>query len=141
FGRSLAVRTFDVGHVFWIPILPVGFWKHWRCMNCGNEPHTHAGMRRPFKWVGLIVLMVLSYVSWAAPVSPPDEWIDWFARVVCPAGAALLLLHLLRSRGGVSLYKSLKAVVSANDTTCPFCTTPLLAGPRWSCPGCGVERY
>ena len=49
--RSFAVRTFDVGHLFWIPILPVGLWKHWKCSECGRDPHVHVRTRRSFNWV------------------------------------------------------------------------------------------
>ena len=28
--RAIRVRTFDVAHLFWIPILPLGFWKRWK---------------------------------------------------------------------------------------------------------------
>ena len=33
-------RTFDVFHLFWIPVLPLGFWQRWRCGVCGAEPQT-----------------------------------------------------------------------------------------------------
>lgn len=35
--RAVQVRTFDVGHIFWIPILPAGFWKRWVCTVCGKD--------------------------------------------------------------------------------------------------------
>ena len=52
--RSIAIRTFDVRHLFWIPILPVGFWKRWQCEVCGQAPHIYPKVRRFFKWVGLV---------------------------------------------------------------------------------------
>jgi hypothetical protein len=140
-SRSIAVRTFDVGHIFWIPVLPVGFWKHWRCIKCGEEPHTSPGTRRSFKWIGLAILILFSVVSWVEPVAAPDEWISWLFRIGGPAASLLLLRHLLRSPKEVSLRQGFKTVVPADDTVCPFCGTPLLAGPRWSCPACGVLRY
>lgn len=138
--RSVAMRTFDVGHVYWIPILPVGFWKHWQCGTCGKEPHTSPSTRTSFKWAGLVLLILFSGMSWFASARPADGF-DWAFRIGGPIAAGLLLWHLLRSPKGVSLRKALKSVVPANDMTCPFCQTPLLAGPRWTCPGCGVARY
>jgi len=140
-SRSVATRTFDVGHIFWIPILPVGFWKHWRCLRCGAEPHAAPGTRRSFKWVGLFLLGLFSLISWLAPVSPPDEWVSWLFRLGGPLGSVLLLRHLLGSPKELSLRQGLKSVAAADETTCPFCRTPLLAGPHWSCPNCGVLRY
>lgn len=138
--RSLAIRTFDVGHIFWIPILPVGAWKHWRCTNCGKEPHTSPGTRKSFKWAGLVLLVLFSALSWFAASTPPDGF-DWTFRLGGPIAAALLLVHLLRAPKGISLRRALKSVTPASDTICPFCATPLVAGTRWSCPGCGVARY
>ena len=97
-GRSIAIRTFDVGHIFWIPVLPVGFWKHWRCTRCGADPHTSPGTRRTFKWIGLAVLIMLSIVFWVAPVEPPDAWMSWLFRVGGPVGTFLVLRHLLTTR-------------------------------------------
>jgi len=140
-GRSIAIRTFDVGHIFWIPILPVGLWKHWRCVRCGAEPHTTPGTRRSFKWVGLVLLVFFSVLAWVEPATPPDEWVNWLFRLGGPLGSALLLRHLVRSPTELSLREGLKSVPPAEETICPFCNSPLLAGPRWSCPGCGVLRY
>ena len=140
-SRSVAIRTFDVGHIFWIPILPVGFWKHWRCMRCGAEPHTAPGTRRSFKWVGLFLLGLFSVISWIVPAAPPDEWVSWLFRLGGPLASVLLLRHLLGSPKELSLRQGLKSVVPTDETSCPFCRTPLLAGPRWSCPSCGVLRY
>ena len=140
-SRSIATRTFDVGHIFWIPILPVGFWKHWRCVRCGAEPHTAPGTRRSLKWVYLAILIFLSVSSWIPDVKKPDEWFLWVFRIVGPAAGLPLLRHLLRSPKELSWRQRLKFIAPADDITCPFCTTPLLSGPRWSCPGCGVLRY
>jgi hypothetical protein len=139
--RSIATRTFDVGHVFWIPILPVGFWKHWRCERCGAEPHAAPGTRRSFKWVGLVLLILFSFLAWAVPAEPPDQWLSWVFRIGGPVGSLLLLRHLLRTPKERSLRDGLKNVPPAEEVICPFCNTPLMAGTRWSCPGCGVLRY
>ena len=144
-SRAAAIRTFDVGHIFWIPILPVGFWKHWRCTFCGKDPHASPSTRRSFKWAGLACLVILSAGSWAAPVEGDSEslLISWAFRVAAPVGAILLFVHLLRTPRDRSLREKLATVAPADETTCPFCKTPLVSGnaARWSCPGCGVIRY
>lgn len=139
--RSIAIRTFDVGHIFWIPILPVGFWKHWQCGRCDSEPHTSPTTPPFFKWAGLCILFFFSLLSWAEPVKPPDAWISWLFRTGSPLAGLLLFVHLLRLPKQPSLRVSLRSIPPANDMVCPFCDTPLLAGPRWSCPQCGAVRY
>jgi hypothetical protein len=143
--RSIAIRTFDVGHIFWIPFLPVGFWKHWKCTVCGQDPHVHVKTRRSFKWAGLICLLFMSAAFWVAPVDSDPELmiIGWMLRVAAPLGAVLLFVHLLRTPKEPSLRQRLAAIEPASDAVCPFCGTPLIAGAgtRWSCTGCGALRY
>jgi hypothetical protein len=138
--RSVRTRTFDVGHVFWIPVLPVGFWKRWACSACGRDPHANPKTRRSYKWAGLICLIFVSVIFWATP-APPDFVVGgWVIRVSFPLAAILLLRHLLRTPRDLSLKEQLATVPPASEAICPFCTTPLVGGDRWSCPGCGVIR-
>lgn len=141
--RSIAFRTFDVGHVFWIPILPVGFWKHWKCTVCGRDPHANPRTRRSFKWAGLMCLIGASAILCEIPSDADFGAVGWILRIAAPAAAILLLVHLLRAPNEPSLRERLAAIPPAPDMVCPFCATPLTAGtgPRWFCPGCSAERY
>ena len=141
--RSIALRTFDVGHIFWIPILPAGFWKHWKCSMCHRDPHANTKTRRPFKWIGLVCLILISLAFWTIPVDPHASAFYWGFRLVPLAGAVVLLIHLMVTEREPSLRELLAKIPPAADVICPFCTTPLTAGtgPRWSCPGCNAERY
>jgi len=140
--RSIAVRTLDVGHIFWIPILPVGFWKHWKCSQCGHDPHVSRKTRRSFQWAGLACLIVVSVIFWMAPVES-DPIFSWIFRVAPLAIAILLLRHLLRTPGEPSLKQRLATIPAAADIVCPFCATPLVASAsgRWTCPACATARY
>src|SRR5690349_21622497 len=60
-------RTFDVLHVFWLPILPLGSWSRWKCGTCGSNPHARAATSRALKWAGIACLVIGSVVFWAAP--------------------------------------------------------------------------
>lgn len=139
--RSFQIRTFDVAHVFWIPILPLGFWKRWICAACGRQPDVSARMRRPFKWAGLFVLLFLSVLTWAAQ-PPPDFGVGaWVIRIGAAVGVVLLLVHLLRTPKEPSRDEHLKAISPATDTICPFCGIQLLSlGSKCSCPVCGILR-
>ena len=139
--RSIRIRTLDVGHIFWIPVLPVGFWKRWLCTVCGRNPHENPQTRRSFKWAGLVVLILITVALWAEPV-PPDFVIGgWIIRFGAPLAAALTLRHLLRTPKDPSLKERLSTIQPATETICPFCNTQLLLATQWSCPACGVVRY
>ena len=145
--RSFALRTFDLGHVFWIPLVPFGYWKHWKCSECGRNPHAHVKTRRAFKWVALGCLILLSGVLWLTPIgSNPglsNTGLIWLVRIAPAAGATVLLVHLLRSSAEPSLKERLAEIQPAVDVICPFCSTPLIAstGDPWTCPACSCVRY
>jgi hypothetical protein len=140
--RAIAVRTFDVGHIFWIPILPVGFWRHWVCSACNRNPHISPRIGRSIKWAGVYCFVAVSVIFWVVPPDPEFALGTWFCRVAAPAGAIVLLVRILRALKP-PLKKRLATIPPASDTVCPFCRMPLAtgAGQRWSCPACGIVRY
>lgn len=138
--RAVQVRSFDVGYIYWVPLLPLGFWKRWVCTVCSRNPHAHIGTRRPFKWLGLLALVTLALVFWLGPVDPSDAVMWWLIRVAAPLGAILLLWHLLSTPKDPTLSERLATVPAATDIVCPFCGTQLLISSQCSCPTCGVIR-
>jgi hypothetical protein len=139
--RSVQIRTFDAWHIFWIPVLPLGFHKRWVCTVCRRQPHIYPGTRRGFKWAGLVILLIFAVASWAMPLTPDIRVMAWVFRIGAPLGAVLTLLHLLRTHNDPSLKERLAAVPPASDTVCPFCSSVLLLlSSQCSCPNCGVVR-
>ena len=98
--RAVQVRTFDVGHIFWIPILPAGFWKRWVCTVCGRDPHVTTKTRRGFKWAGLFILVLFAAASWIVPDDPDAVPVFWGLRIAAPVGAILTLMHASYKEGG-----------------------------------------
>jgi hypothetical protein len=141
--RAIATRTFDVGHIFWIPLVPVGFWKHWSCAQCRRDPHTPTKTRRTFKWIGLVCLILLAVMFWFTDINPELRTLSWILRLLPTVGAIVLLIQLLVTPAEPSLRERLAEISPATDTICPFCETPLVTamGTQWSCPACGVVRY
>ena len=140
-GRSVQIRTFDAFHLFWIPLLPLGFHRRWRCTTCGRLPHVYPGTRRGFTWAGLIVLLILATTFWVFPLTPDILILGWVFRVGAPIGAILTLIHLLRTPKNPTLKQRLAAIPPASDTVCPFCgSTLLLLSSQCCCPACGVLR-
>jgi len=141
--RAVAVRTFDIGHVWGVPLLPVGFWRHWKCVECGRKPHSSSRLRRRLLLSGLSACVSLSILFWRVPAGADFLIGAWICRIAAPILAMVLAVQLFRFMRRPSLRKSLAKVTPAADTVGPFCTTPLVTGfgTRWSCPGCGVVRY
>lgn len=139
-------RTFDVLHLFWIPVLPLGFWKRWRCSVCGLDPHARAAMARPIKWAGIALLIVGAVVFWmttpgASGGKDDDPVMVWTFRLTLPIAAALAIRHTLRARPPERLAEKLRLVSANRDSTCPRCGTTLtVASPWYRCGKCGLER-
>lgn len=139
--RSAQIRTFDAYHLFYIPLVPLGFHKRWICTVCNRLPHVHPGTRRGFKWAGSVVLLIFAAAFWGMPLEPDMLIFGWVVRIAAPIGAVLTLWHLLRTPKDPSLQEKLAAVPPASDTVCPFCGAALLVlSSQCSCPACGVVR-
>jgi hypothetical protein len=57
---SVLIRTVDVLHLFWIPVLPLGVWSRWFCMRCKSRPHQNVATRRGFKIAGAACLALMT---------------------------------------------------------------------------------
>jgi hypothetical protein len=47
------VRSFDALHLYWVPLVPLGFLKRWTCATCKNPPHRRVKTSKPMKVFGL----------------------------------------------------------------------------------------
>lgn len=99
------------------------------------------------KWVGVGILLMLSFVAWVAIATGEVDWKDaedWgFALLLAigaPVGAGFTLRHILRTPANTPLKKLLADIPSATETICPFCNMPMVLSSEWKCSGCGVER-
>jgi hypothetical protein len=142
---AVQIRTFDVHHIFWLPLIPVGFKKRWYCTRCDQQSDVYAGTRRPFKWIGLFLLLLLSPLLWFLPLEgEQDRGFVIFIRVLrfgAPFAAILTAWHLRRTRNERSRQDWLSHVPPADDANCPFCQTPLMVlSGQGSCPSCGALR-
>ncbi len=138
--RAVCIRTFDVHHLWWIPVVPLGFWSRWQCTACGRQPHHSPRTRYAYKVAGLVVLVLFSIGAWVAPIEPGAETAIWIFRIACPLAAVATALHLSSAKREPAYREQFQAVDAAQDETCPFCGTELLPAPFWECPTCGVRR-
>lgn len=136
-------RTFDVLHVFWVPILPLGFWKRWHCDACGRDPHSNPGTRKGFKWAGVAVLALISLSGWvvSSTEQPDDIAFIWAMRLGGPIATIWAAWATLKSGADIDLADTLRRVQPISDTNCPLCRVSLYqSGAGWQCPKCGIRR-
>jgi fatty acid desaturase len=138
--KAMQIRTFNFYHLFWVPILPLGFIKRWFCMTCGSQPSYNKKTRYGFKIAGLIVLAIFAIFFWLCPVQPGDEGFFWSFRIGAPIGLFITIIHLFRSKRDPTYIDLFRKVSRAEDTLCPFCSVALVAMPQLLCPLCGVHR-
>lgn len=139
-------RTFDAFHIFFIPVLPLGYWKRWLCGECGANPHRRPTIARPLKWIGIGLLVVGSIVFWttapdARGGSDADPVMVWTFRIGLPVAAVFAIRHTAMTKRPERLAERLRGIAPNHDGTCPRCGTPLtVAAPWYRCGSCGLER-
>ena len=136
-------RTFDVLHIFWIPVLPLGFWKRWHCGECGSNPHARVTTRPALKWAGVVLLALFSLVMWAPAVDRDIEEpaFRWALRLGFPAATIVAAIASTRAKPPERLAEKLRTIQPNRDGTCPRCGTTLtVASPWYRCGKCGLER-
>ena len=139
--RAVQIRTFDAEHIFWIPLVPIGFRNRWYCTVCERQTDVSGRTRRGFIWAGLLILVMFCAAGWAAPMEAGSEVPIWLLRIGAPIGAALVLVHLFRTRGEPSRKEQLANIPPATDMVCPFCGVDMMmVSSKCSCPKCGVAR-
>lgn len=141
---AVEVRTLDVFHLFWIPILPLGFWRRWFCSVCGRPPHRPPRTRRGFKWAGVVLLAMALATFWLAPLEewdPELEWqVLWLGRVATAVALPWLLWNVMRAPRDTSYRKAVRSLEPIRSTSCPFCSRSLVLGGTWTCTSCGLRR-
>ncbi len=138
---SFAVRTFDVFHLFLIPILPLGIWRRWYCTVCGSRPHWAPKVTRGVK-IGYMLLAVFLGVHGWFVFDPADTDSDllWTLRIGAPIAFLWALIAMIRRPVDDPFKEKLAAVVPYADQTCPLCGGLLAMGTPTACSGCGARH-
>lgn len=133
-------RTFDILHVFWVPVLPLGLWSRWRCSACNTHPHQRVRTNRGMMWAGVMCLLLFTVAFWE--VDPgQDAAFTWSMRVAAPLGTVLAVRAALKATPDVDLKERLRLVEPIMAASCPVCHVGLMpAEPWWRCPRCRIER-
>ena len=142
---SVLIRTLDVLHVFWIPLIPLGFWNRWFCAHCGSRPHAVTRTRRGIKVAGAIAFAGMGLLAWAVPVneiaeSREDVWIAWLMRIGFPLAAIAATVSSLKQPIEPRFKEVLAGVKPVEGWTCPLCQGQMFNVPSWHCMDCRAEH-
>ena len=138
-------RSFDLGHVFFIPILPLGTRERWRCSLCGKDPRARYTTSKPLRIIGLFVLPVFILpVFLVHDDTPPTNPGEAYGPYVIAAGVAAVWVYLLystffRRDSGPPEDQRRAAVVPLSTDSCPYCHGPLTGAPDYRCPSCDIR--
>jgi hypothetical protein len=148
-GESVVsqMRTLDVLHIYFIPLIPIGFVKRWECSLCGKDPRVwykvRSGIMTFFYAVVALMLAVFTVGLW---FGPPDISVSalYCLRLGLPAAlVALIYFAFIRQLSRVDPEQARRLAVTPLDrASCIMCSTPLPQNeqhPR--CLTCGVRTY
>jgi hypothetical protein len=131
-------RCFYVGHLFWIPVLPLGFHKNWRCQGCTNNPRRRHRISTGVVVAGLLVFSLMFAIGLAGPYHGEGAHEFWALRVVFGGLTAVFGL-LLKSR--LTTVPRERNVEPLRNDRCLVCGGRMTDYPQWHCADCGVIRY
>ena len=139
---SVLIRTLDVLHIFWIPVLPLGFWSRWFCKRCGGRPHHNVATRRGFKIAGAVILVLMILGAWMPMPPDADDIVEilWILRFGCPVALAFTLRSIFRHKPEQSFQERLAAVPPFEGWSCPVCGGQLYGAPAHVCLACGAQH-
>jgi len=134
---SVELRSFDFGHVYWIPLIPLGFRRHWRCAACAENPR---GERtgQAMKVLGILLFLAMGVAGWAMPAAGDDAVIVWILRLGFPAlAAAIVASFRQRKKEDAMLMRRLRELPPVGDA-CPLCGQRVKPGAQRKCGACGA---
>ena len=132
-------RTFDAGHLFFVPILPLGYRQHWHCSICGRDPHERIASSRGFRLFAAIAFGCFAAFAWLIPIDGPEVApIAWGLRGGTTACFLAAYAWLRFGRTSEPLPQRLAGVRPLPDDFCYYCGGSLDA--EGFCGSCQVWR-
>ncbi|GMV81678.1 MAG: hypothetical protein AMXMBFR7_28620 [Planctomycetota bacterium] len=88
---ALEHQSFNMAHLFFIPLIPLGTKKVWICPECGNDPHCRTRTSRAKKILLCILGLPMLGAIWFVEGKPEDTGSMWGVRAVFTVGYLILL--------------------------------------------------
>ena len=139
----LAKRTWDFGHLFWIPVLPMGRWTRWLCPGCGQDPAVATSIRKPFR-IMLAFILGLLLIPGGFALTADDHYsaeMVWVIRAGVVLAMAALVWWAFRPDGTKEMRDRRAAVQPWSGQTCPVCDAHMMQSIEGArCSGCDIEH-
>ncbi|HLJ26060.1 MAG TPA: hypothetical protein VKY85_05065 [Candidatus Angelobacter sp.] len=138
--RAHQIRSLKAFHIFFIPVLPLGFWRDWECSVCNRNPHGTRGRRER---MGLAFFVgMFAAVAWISPGSETGNSIavTWVLRIAFMIAFGVALWYALKNPSNIRLKEELNKIEPAQENYCTFCNSPVILNDGWRCSNCGVQR-
>ena len=138
---SYQIRAFLCLQLFWLPVVPLGFYKTWRCESCGQRPHRGTKTSSRFmRWLVVLFIAVVGAVMWDSPIEEQSAVLMWGMRVAMPLALVPAIWLALRTPAEPQLAALLPAIPRSVATQCPRCSGKIAGYTPYACAGCGIER-
>jgi len=141
-------KSFNVWHLYFIPLIPLGWRKRWLCTNCHKDPHARYRTPKTLKKIGLGFLAVLcafmTFGMWSIPVEGFTDGL-WVVRLLFPLAVIACIyfgfFHHASDHTDVMNTQRRSQVEPLDVLTCTYCHQPLNLDPVPYCPWCDVRVY
>ncbi|MGZ4962353.1 MAG: hypothetical protein ACXWKG_13760 [Limisphaerales bacterium] len=134
-------RSFDCGHIFWIPLLPLGSRERWLCTLCHKDPRARYKTGRMVQIAGLFVTAIFLAAMFIADWKPDEVRFMWGARAFFALALLGFLYSVFKRDPTVTEDERRNAVVPLSPDTCLYCHSTLATQPYIHCPTCQVRIY
>ncbi len=141
-------RSFDCGHIFYIPLLPLGTKKRWLCTHCGQDPRARYETSKAMRFLALLlfpipilVFLLNAIEDWNKPAN--DAWVG----LAIAGGFGVLwsglLYQALKPKTEPTEEELRKEIVPLGLDSCVYCYGPLCPEPgaHAYCTTCKVVTY
>jgi hypothetical protein len=133
-------RWFSWIHIFFIPLIPVGYYSHTRCTICTNDPN--AKVRTPI-WQKGIFLIVIAGLNW---VLYQDGLLTNLSYGLVIKLISMLMFigcgyWIYKGRNEVSKKERRKQLTPVDQKTCIMCEGDIVVAKKTTCSRCKLEVF
>ncbi|MEZ6002900.1 MAG: hypothetical protein R3F17_04695 [Planctomycetota bacterium] len=138
---AFLIRSFRWFHIYWIPLIPLGYDKSWQCVICANDPQAPTKTRLIFK---LLAVLALSVLSLAAIVSSKSESMsaneDQALRLGIWVSLLAAVVWTIRHKPELNRKQTRALAPITPVEYCPGCEGSMIRGQPDYCQSCGLQH-